>query len=766
MVALLSLMAFLGSIGPITTHATPEVPPREKTLYILEEGKVADPTNLNLYAIWAFGWGLHQVCLENMFYVNLQTGEYIPWTAKGYEYNPEYTEITIYLRKGVKWSDGRPFTADDVVFTYNELLIKYAPELAWSSMVKEWVKSAVKIDDYTVKLVLTKPNPHFHMKREAFPVARVWSGIHIMPKHIWEGKDPLKFKFYPPVGTGPYKFVSSSETTYVWERRDDWWATEVFGIRPAPQFIVFTYVGPEETVAMKMVANEGDAVQIHIMGLGTFLKVAERNPYVRVWYAYKPYAWLDPCPRGLFLQCARYPWTISEVRRAVSYYIDRDKVIDLAFEGTTTPSWGPFPYYALFQPGGIYYDAIKDLIEKYEPTKYDPAKADEILTKLGFFKVGGKWCTPEGKPVTMNLLTDGYDPEKMKVHAVLYDLLTEAGFEVTRTILVGPPHADALLKGDWDVTSHCLCPGDTDPYDNLELTHSKYWRELGKPAPWYEANSWRYKNPAYDAILDEMAVIPPGTPKFIDLFKSVMEIFFKDVPIVPFYQAPALVPFNTYYWTGWPSAENPWNMPVWWWATFNLVVNGYLSPATGEWVGGLRPKTIDYELVYFTKDTPKFRGIDLSWYGPLKAGDARRIPADDAEFWIRKGYASYTVVPPELVELEKTVDKLKETVGSLEKAVAALEKAVPAGFKEVTEAMAGITKAMGEVTKAMGEVTRVMGEVTGAVSRVEKTVATKEDVGASIGALSTLVYGAIAVEVVVLAIVLVALVFIMRRKPA
>jgi peptide/nickel transport system substrate-binding protein len=75
----------------------------------------------------------------------------------------------------------------------------------------------------------------------------------------------------------------------------------------------------------------------------------------------------------------------------------------------------------------------------------------------------------------------------------------------------------------------------------------------------------------------------------VPLFRQAVEILFKDMPTIPMVQAPALVPFSTTYWTGWPSAENPWNMPVSWWATFNLVIMGYPDPETGEWVGGIQP---------------------------------------------------------------------------------------------------------------------------------------------------------------------------------
>jgi peptide/nickel transport system substrate-binding protein len=133
-----------------------------------------------------------------------------------------------------------------------------------------------------------------------------------------------------------------------------------------------------------------------------------------------------------------------------------------------------------------------------------------------------------------------------------------------------------------------MCPGFI--VENLELFHSHNYVPLGENAPWYERNSFRYKNPELDAIIDQMYQLSPEeTEQLSALYAEAMAIWFEDLPVVPVVQAPALVPFNSTYWTGWPTAEDPWNMPVSWWATFNLVVNGYPDPETGEWVGGLRP---------------------------------------------------------------------------------------------------------------------------------------------------------------------------------
>ena len=171
--------------------AAPGVVTRAQTLNVAVSSLIADPTNFNIYApgVDRNRLGLHQLIYEYFFYGNLQTGEYVPWLAEKYEYNSDFTAITVYLRKGVTWNDGQPFTADDVVFTYQ--LLAANPKMTWASEANTWAKSVEKIDDYTVKINLTKANPRYHLIREAFPAVGIWGGLTILPKHVWEGKDPL-----------------------------------------------------------------------------------------------------------------------------------------------------------------------------------------------------------------------------------------------------------------------------------------------------------------------------------------------------------------------------------------------------------------------------------------------------------------------------------------------------------------------------------------------------------------------------------------------
>jgi peptide/nickel transport system substrate-binding protein len=580
------LIALLVSLLPMTgLRVAAQDRARNDTLIIAVGSQNADPTNLNIYApgVSRSNTGLHQMIYEYFFYQNLQTGEYIPWLAESYKYNADYTSLTVKLRNGVKWSDGKPFTADDVTFTYDLLFKNQA--MTWAPEMSAVVKSVEKVDDLNVKFDLKAPNPRFHLNREAFPGVGIWGGITILPKHVWEGQDPLKFKSSTPIGTGPYTLANASQTAMVYQRNEDWWGKAVFGKLPAPKFVTFQYVGPETGVAFALAGDEIDTPFIGILSKGSFLEVAKRNPKVSAWNADAPYAWLDPCPRPLMVQNATPPWDKAEMRQALSFLIDRQAIVRLAYEGTTVPSWGIWPFYDGLKP---YFDAVQDLIKQYRVGEYDVAAAEKILTAQGYTKnADKKWASADGKVLSLNYLVDGNSTEEQKVAAVLADQLKAGGIDVNVQTLKDPVLASTIRSGDYGIKLHSFCPGYI--YENLELYHSRNYVPLGQPAPWYERNSFRYKNPEFDKIVDQMAKTPPeNVDENVKLFRQAAEILFRDNPTIPMVQAPALVPFSSAHWKGWPSASNAWNMPVSWWATFNLVLTGY-PDKSGKWVGGIQP---------------------------------------------------------------------------------------------------------------------------------------------------------------------------------
>ena len=215
----------LGSVAPAAQAAPAAQQVARKDILVI-------PSNVNIPApdIWNpylpgtfILQGMNQNLMEPLFMLNYETGNIDGWLAQSYSANAEQTEWTVTLKPGTEWSDGKPLTSADVVFTIN-MLMQYAPQLNWSGAVKQWVESVEAVDDRTIKFTLTGPNPRFVMENLAGTTSQA---IVPLPKHIWEGQDPVTFKNSWNNGTGaifsgPYVVKSFSSTQFDYKRNDNW----------------------------------------------------------------------------------------------------------------------------------------------------------------------------------------------------------------------------------------------------------------------------------------------------------------------------------------------------------------------------------------------------------------------------------------------------------------------------------------------------------------------------------------------------------------
>jgi peptide/nickel transport system substrate-binding protein len=98
-----------------------------------------------------------------------------------------------------------------------------------------------------------------------------------------------------------------------------------------------------------------------------------------------------------------------------------------------------------------------------------------------------------------------------------------------------------------------------------------------------EENAWRWSGPAaeeYSALVDEMGTLPLGDPQIDELFVQAMEIWMAELPVIPITQAKKIIPFNTTYWTGWPTADNNYLHPPTWWQSTHAIIHNLQPTGT------------------------------------------------------------------------------------------------------------------------------------------------------------------------------------------
>ncbi len=546
---------------------------KDTVIFDIDGGRVPSPDLFNyLVPGGRRDQGYHQAVLEPLFILNYESGKIEPWQGESMTPNDTLDVWTLKLHKGITWSDGQPFNADDVVFTVN--MIKSTEGLAYNPDMVLWVKDVKKVDDLTVEFDLNEPNPRFQL--DYFAV-KIWGSLTILPKHIWEGQDPLTFKYYDPakgwpVGTGPYKLNSISETEFSYVRDDNWWAAKTgFQPLPAPQKLIWTWAGPEETRAALM-ANGGLDSLMDIT-LGAFQALQAQNPNVIAWFDGSPYAWADPCERTLELNNTVKPWDDPDMRWALNYIIDRDQIIKIAYEGTSQPSKAFFPAYP---PLNRYVDLMKDDPNFQNILTHDVAKAQQMIESKGYTKGSDGYYAKDGQQLALDIQTDEAYIEKQRIAQLLVEQLQKAGINATTRNIADATYWDNAAFGKFEAQmSWQTCGSINEPWASMDTLSNRWLKPVGERA---SGDQWRWDNKEYSDYVAQIGTLPLGDPKIDDLYVKAMTIFYKELPVIPVAQAKKLIPFDTTYWTNWPTAKNNYLHPTTWWqSTVKILVN--LKPA-------------------------------------------------------------------------------------------------------------------------------------------------------------------------------------------
>ncbi|MEE2658745.1 MAG: ABC transporter substrate-binding protein [Candidatus Latescibacterota bacterium] len=390
------LLAALAMMGCSASDDTVTVP-RNRTLIMdcsdVEAcgGQIQDYNAFNPFVPGASsrtGWNFSY---EPLYYYNafVEENNLISWIAKGHEYSEDHTSVTIHTRSDVKWSDGTPWTVRDLVFTI-DMLKGAAPELLWSTDIANWVKQTVVIDDSTARIDLAAANPRFLF---TFFTNNFGIGIPIVPRHVWEGHDPLTFRNFNmekgwPILNGPYRLVHSVPQQRIWDRRDDWWAaTTGFHAPPEVERLIYLPFMDETKRVQNLIANNMDtSLDLRPPNIKTAL---DQNPNITTWTGRQtPYGYLDFWPVSLGFNNLEPPYDDPEIRWAVNYAIDRDQLVEVGWQNAGTKTLLPFPDYPSMRR---YTSQIEDLVRDSDIGTFDLEKSAAILREKGWVKQGRFW---------------------------------------------------------------------------------------------------------------------------------------------------------------------------------------------------------------------------------------------------------------------------------------------------------------------------------------------------------------------------------------
>ncbi len=477
---------------------------------------------------------MQNLIYEPLFYINSVTGKIVPILGTSYKWEDNNLKLVVSVRRGVEWSDGTDFTANDVAFTFN--YIKANPGLDTSGL---WAKNS-----YLQSVVASGDTVIFAFSRPNTPMFTYIAQTLIVPEHIWSSiKDPSKYTNGTPIGTGPFLFKSFSSGTNSIDltKNPDYWMKG----KPYIDGIQVQSVNSNTTALLYMLRHEYDWSYIYVPDVEKAW-IGKDSQDNKMWWPINGLV-------AFYMNTMNPPFDNSTFRKALSMAIDKESLNQKAYYGIPGVA---NPTGMTSSQTGEWFDPTLSGLAKQLNT-YDPKEALRLLETIGYKLNGeGKLIGPDGKPLPdfKIAVVSGWTDYITMAQVISTDL-RKIGIQTTIDQLSFGSWWSTLTTGQYEM---CVAWGTgfgPTPYYlfNQEFNPSFSATKVGETA----ASDWsRYTNPLITSALDVYSQTSDKSLQKQSLY-TIERIMLEDVPYIPLVYSTSFDLFYSGKFAGFPSKSDP-----------------------------------------------------------------------------------------------------------------------------------------------------------------------------------------------------------------
>lgn len=462
--------------------------------------------------------------------INRASQQTEPALAKSWKISPDGRTFTLNLRNGIRFSDGHPFDADDVLFSFEVYLDEKVGSPQRDLLIIDGKPPIVtKVDPYTVKFVLPRPYA---------AAERLFDGFAILPKHLLE--KPYREGHFDQVwqisaspaeiaGLGPFRVKQyAAGQQIVLERNPYYWKVDQQKRRlPYLDELAFLFVGAEDAQVMRFEAGETDVVSRLSAENYALLQKDQSRINVQLTdlgpsleYNFLVFNLNDLGGKKLDAISRKQAWFGDlHFRQAVSMAIDRDALVRLVYGTRGTPLWGNVG------PGNR---AWVNAAIPHPSQSVD--KARQLLKSAGFSWNGsGQLLDATGTPVEFTIVSSSSNAQRMKMATLVQDDLSHLGMKVNVVPLEFRAMLNRIFQSfDYEAAIMGLGGGDADPNPEMNVwlsNGSSHLWNLGENEP---ATPWERE---IDDLMQKQ-MVTPSYEKRKQMYDRVQELISQNLPFI------------------------------------------------------------------------------------------------------------------------------------------------------------------------------------------------------------------------------------------